>query len=188
MSITARFKCIVEGIPSPTVMWLKNGKPLQISGRLKTKGNSILIVAQTVAADSGIYQCVASNRVGTATAAARLHVNTSSTSIIFSFILWAVFRYHEPINKIFIRFVIKVDEPSAPRGLIATTVSSTSILVKWNASGSPRGLHIKAYSIHYCPTEGISIACSKSLLFTTMSGLAYDEWILLSLRCCTVFL
>ncbi|KAG1695551.1 Protogenin [Nymphon striatum] len=124
MSITARFKCHVEGMPTPKVVWLKNGKPLTINGRIKTKGNSVLIVAQTVASDSGIYQCMTSNRAGTATAAARLHVNTSS------------------------------DQPSAPGIISATTISSTSILVKWKNSTSPRGLHIQAYSLHCFPSEG----------------------------------
>ncbi|CAM1302082.1 Uncharacterised protein at_DN2489 [Pycnogonum litorale] len=124
MSLTARFKCNVEGTPTPNVIWLKNGNRLKINGRIKQKSNSVLIVAQTVTSDSGIYQCVASNKAGTSTAAARLHVNTSS------------------------------DQPSEPQGLVAATVSSSSILVRWNASVSPPGLRIQAYSIHCYPTDG----------------------------------
>lgn len=121
---TARFECTVDGIPAPSVQWLKDGQPLYINGRIKLKTGNVLVISQTVTSDSGIYQCMATNIVGTNVASARLLVNTSSS------------------------------QPDPPQGLRARTVSSSAILLMWNPALSPNGLNIQAYTVHYLPTSG----------------------------------
>ncbi|XP_023225610.1 protogenin-like [Centruroides sculpturatus] len=120
---TARFECTVDGIPAPSVQWLKDGQPLYINGRIKLKTGNVLVISQTVTSDSGIYQCMATNIVSTNVASARLLVNTSSS------------------------------QPDPPQGLRARTVSSSAILLMWNPAISPNGLNIQAYTVHYLPTS-----------------------------------
>lgn len=123
---TVRFECDVQGVPHPSVTWLKNGQPVETSGRVKLKNSSSneLVIVLTISADSGIYQCVAENSAGYASAAARYHINASR------------------------------DQPDPPMGLRAETLSSTSILLTWNASLARNGLPIQAYTVHCVPTEG----------------------------------
>ncbi|XP_076322716.1 protogenin-like isoform X2 [Tachypleus tridentatus] len=98
---TARFLCVVGGIPPPSLQWLKNGKPMYLNGRIKFKTDGELVITQTVMSDSGIYQCVAHNEAGTASVAARLHVKSTGV------------------------------QPDVPHGLKAQTLSSSSVLLTW---------------------------------------------------------
>ncbi|XP_076332856.1 protogenin-like isoform X2 [Tachypleus tridentatus] len=99
---TARFLCVVNGIPSPSVQWLKNGKPMYLNGRIKFKTDGELVITQTMMSDSGIYQCVASNKAGTRSVATRLFVKSTGV------------------------------QPDAPHNLIAQTLSSSSVMLSWN--------------------------------------------------------
>ena len=60
---TLRFYCRVQGVPLPTITWLKNGEVLENNGHVELKGDELVIV-QGMASDSGLYQCFAENRVG----------------------------------------------------------------------------------------------------------------------------
>uniref|UniRef100_T1IJK3 Uncharacterized protein n=1 Tax=Strigamia maritima TaxID=126957 RepID=T1IJK3_STRMM len=86
--------------------------------------NFELVILQTVTNDSGLYQCTAENTVGRVSADARLKINMSR------------------------------DQPDPPTGLIARTLSSTSMELSWNASTSRNGLSIQAYTVHYALTSG----------------------------------
>lgn len=143
---TTRFECSARGHPPPEIRWYKNGRPLSINGRIKVlqpedgkfipprqhtnshpaqqKAHNVLVLSHIVTLDAGIYQCVAINAVGARTIAARLQLNTSG------------------------------DQPSPPTGLKARPLSSTSILLTWNASSPSTGQLIQAYSVHYLPTSG----------------------------------
>ena len=57
------FTCVVEGIPTPTVTWYHNGVQLNASGLISISGNTITISNLTVG-HTGMYQCFASNEVG----------------------------------------------------------------------------------------------------------------------------
>ncbi|BFZ25603.1 hypothetical protein BsWGS_28642 [Bradybaena similaris] len=76
--------CSVAGFPSPELQWFHNG-------HLLTNGNEgKLLLAAVSAADSGIYQCMATNRLGTAYGVTRLEVvgqprpSSSSSSLLQS--------------------------------------------------------------------------------------------------------
>ncbi|NWU93884.1 HMCN1 protein, partial [Upupa epops] len=63
------FVCDATGIPPPTLMWLKNGKPIENSDSLRVHillGGSRLHIAHSQLLDSGTYTCIASNVEGQA--------------------------------------------------------------------------------------------------------------------------
>ncbi|NXU50379.1 HMCN1 protein, partial [Turnix velox] len=63
------FVCDATGIPPPTLVWLKNGKPIENSESLEvhiSSGGGKLQIAHVLLIDSGTYTCVASNIEGKA--------------------------------------------------------------------------------------------------------------------------
>lgn len=66
-----RITCQARGKPAPSVMWLHNAQPLTPSPRhrLSTRG---LRISNVGPQDTGLYQCMAENGVGSAQASARL--------------------------------------------------------------------------------------------------------------------
>nr|XP_018899616.1 PREDICTED: protogenin-like [Bemisia tabaci] len=156
---TVFFKCAATGHPQPSIMWLKDGKPLLLEGRMRQEEEKILVdgvvvsnssgtyqlsVGSTLASDSGIYQCVARNAGGTASAAARLFVNVTH-------------------------------QYPAPSELNCTTLSNSSIFVSWV---QPRDWTPHAYSVHYYsnnvdedrqPTQGTSYQINGLKPYTNYS-------------------
>ena len=57
------FTCVVEGIPTPTVTWYHNGVQLSAGGVISISGNTLNTSSLTVG-HTGMYQCFASNVVG----------------------------------------------------------------------------------------------------------------------------
>ncbi|GAB6031993.1 hypothetical protein CHUAL_010370 [Chamberlinius hualienensis] len=68
-----RLECDAQGVPKPTITWLKNGKTFDIQGRTNLRNNE-LVFSQTISADSGLYQCRAENYHGQRLVTARLQV------------------------------------------------------------------------------------------------------------------
>ncbi|KAM4896067.1 hemicentin-1 [Sylvia borin] len=63
------FVCDASGIPPPTLVWLKNGKPIEYLDSLEVhilSGGSKLQIARSQLLDSGTYTCIASNPEGKA--------------------------------------------------------------------------------------------------------------------------
>ncbi|KAM4663703.1 immunoglobulin superfamily DCC subclass member 3-like [Discoglossus pictus] len=71
----ATFHCMAQGVPEPTLLWLKNGKPLYPGDKaLLGQNNSTLTIARVTSSDEALYQCIADNTAGTNQASARLAV------------------------------------------------------------------------------------------------------------------
>ncbi|XP_063301773.1 protogenin [Pelobates fuscus] len=70
---TARFVCHTEGIPTPKISWLKNGKKIHSNGRIKLY-NSKLVINQIIPEDDAVYQCMAESSQGSVLSRARLTV------------------------------------------------------------------------------------------------------------------
>ncbi|XP_062861080.1 protogenin A [Trichomycterus rosablanca] len=87
--------------------------------------NSKLVINQIIPEDDGIYQCQAENDQGSVLSTARLIV------------------------------VMSEDRPSAPRSILADTVSSSAILLAWE-SPAYNADKVIAYSIHYMKAEGLN--------------------------------
>ncbi|KAJ3593526.1 hypothetical protein NHX12_005860, partial [Muraenolepis orangiensis] len=98
---TARFICNSSGEPPPTLHWLRNGHPIRSFRRVKTQSPGILLINQLAVEDTGYYQCIAVNSVGTACATAKLTV------------------------------IVREGLPSSPRHLLALPYSSTTVLLTW---------------------------------------------------------
>ncbi|EMP38793.1 Hemicentin-1 [Chelonia mydas] len=70
-------QCIANGIPSPSITWLKDGQPVNTARgniRLESSGR-ILQIAKALLEDAGRYTCVATNAAGEAQQHIRLHVH-----------------------------------------------------------------------------------------------------------------
>lgn len=74
----ARLECRVTGIPSPTISWLKDEKPVVESKRVQTGTEGelcFLSIPETIPDDEGEYKCEARNDFGRATTMSELLVN-----------------------------------------------------------------------------------------------------------------
>ncbi|XP_027318206.1 hemicentin-1 isoform X4 [Anas platyrhynchos] len=70
-------QCVANGIPSPSITWLKDGQPVNTARgntRLESSGR-ILQVVKALLDDAGRYTCVATNAAGEAQQHVRLHVH-----------------------------------------------------------------------------------------------------------------
>uniref|UniRef100_A0A8C6YIL3 Hemicentin 1 n=1 Tax=Nothoprocta perdicaria TaxID=30464 RepID=A0A8C6YIL3_NOTPE len=70
-------QCIANGIPSPSITWLKDGQPVNTARgniRLESSGR-VLQVVKALLEDAGRYTCVATNAAGEAQQHVRLHVH-----------------------------------------------------------------------------------------------------------------
>lgn len=67
-------RCQATGEPAPTVRWLRAGQPLRASRRLRTLPDGSLWLERVEMGDTGEYECVAHNALGSATARAFLAV------------------------------------------------------------------------------------------------------------------
>ncbi|KAM3595721.1 uncharacterized protein V6R79_001611 [Siganus canaliculatus] len=100
---SAVFTCVAQGVPEPHLIWLKNGKILMPGHNIKlTNNNSTLALTRISSEDEAIYQCIAENSAGTNQASARLAVAQAK------------------------------DLPSAPEGLTASALSSSSLQITWS--------------------------------------------------------
>ncbi|XP_069674943.1 protogenin-like [Periplaneta americana] len=97
---TVRFECEVKDNKTTEVKWLKNGAELKINGRIKLR-QAELVLSNTVTDDSGLYQCMARNKIGESWVAGRLLVNMS-------------------------RF-----QPEPPQGLTCRTLSDSQVKLEW---------------------------------------------------------
>uniref|UniRef100_A0A8D2KTM3 Hemicentin 1 n=1 Tax=Varanus komodoensis TaxID=61221 RepID=A0A8D2KTM3_VARKO len=66
-------QCIANGIPVPSITWLKDSQPVNTARQLESSGR-ILQIAKSLAEDAGRYTCVATNAAGEAQQHLRLHV------------------------------------------------------------------------------------------------------------------
>ncbi|KAL2089466.1 hypothetical protein ACEWY4_014154 [Coilia grayii] len=102
-------QCVATGIPSPSITWLKDGRPVDATQEyLKLEsGGKTLHIPQARLEDAGKYTCVATNPAGEAQQHIRLHV-------------------HEPPNILF-------DEDSVNH----TIVAGYPIQLKCKVTGNP---------------------------------------------------
>ena len=68
----ARLHCAAQGIPTPTLTWLYNGRV--VGDRTERQDNNDLVIWNLREKDQGFYQCVASSESGEVQASALLTV------------------------------------------------------------------------------------------------------------------
>ena len=79
---TIQFVCIATGVPTPHLMWYREGEMLNMSSRIDFQFNELeshatlsLNILNTMPSDSGLYSCVAGNRAGIAESSFQLTIN-----------------------------------------------------------------------------------------------------------------
>ncbi|KAG7261782.1 hypothetical protein CRUP_006790 [Coryphaenoides rupestris] len=117
---TARFICNSSGEPPPALHWLRNGQPVRSFRRVKTQSPGVLLINQLAVEDTGFYQCIADNSVGTACATAKLTLTV----------------------------IVREGLPSSPRRLLAVPYSSTTVLLTWERPEHNFD-QVIGYSVHY---------------------------------------
>lgn len=73
-------KCAASGSPVPSLSWVKNGNELSSSGTARVtyyEGGADLTMSTVTSNDSGMYQCFATNEVGSVQASASVIVQRS---------------------------------------------------------------------------------------------------------------
>ncbi|XP_029346662.1 obscurin isoform X6 [Acyrthosiphon pisum] len=77
LSRDAKFHARVTGVPSPNIIWHKNGHQLMNGDKYKLKRDGevcSLTIKDVNSDDAGLYSCIATNRDGTATCEAQLSI------------------------------------------------------------------------------------------------------------------
>ncbi|GAB1865789.1 Leucine-rich repeats and immunoglobulin-like domains protein 3 [Camponotus japonicus] len=76
-------ECMAGGSPRPKLSWRKNGSPLQATERhFFTAEDQLLIIVNTIASDTGNYECEMSNSLGSIVGASYLTINPAPTSVL----------------------------------------------------------------------------------------------------------
>ncbi|KAG9270615.1 hemicentin-2-like [Astyanax mexicanus] len=57
-------ECIAEGVPPPTLSWLKDGRPVEDSSAVVLQNGQLLRINNIQVEDSGLYTCLASSPAG----------------------------------------------------------------------------------------------------------------------------
>ena len=79
---TLQETCQAEGFPPPVLSWTRLGMPLP-SGKTEINGG-ILTIKNLSSVDSGLYECVATNSMGTKKAKMNMVVQQRLTGSYFS--------------------------------------------------------------------------------------------------------
>ena len=70
-----RLRCMVTGNPAPTISWVKDDKPLQLSSRIRNLNNNRTVkIKDARLQDQGNYTCIAHSALGKINATLELHV------------------------------------------------------------------------------------------------------------------
>uniref|UniRef100_A0AAR2KBK0 non-specific serine/threonine protein kinase n=1 Tax=Pygocentrus nattereri TaxID=42514 RepID=A0AAR2KBK0_PYGNA len=68
--------CLPAGSPQPKIVWMKDKKPLEIEDRMNLMsspdGRQLLMIMKTGKKDAGLYECVATNNLASATSSCTL--------------------------------------------------------------------------------------------------------------------
>ena len=78
MGGTVKLDCKLNATPKPNIEWTKNGRPVNESRRVRTEFDgqlSSLVISDLRPEDSGEYQCIAKNKIGTASCRTNLVVS-----------------------------------------------------------------------------------------------------------------
>ncbi|XP_029473326.1 LOW QUALITY PROTEIN: hemicentin-1 [Rhinatrema bivittatum] len=93
-------QCIATGIPNPSLMWLKDGRPVNIAIgniRLESSGR-VLQIAKALLEDSGRYTCVATNAAGEVQQHIQLNVHEPPSIEDAGLILNETVIVHNPVQ------------------------------------------------------------------------------------------
>ncbi|KAG8556198.1 hypothetical protein GDO81_017962 [Engystomops pustulosus] len=65
LGTSMNIECLVTGVPTPQINWLKNGLPLPVSPQVRLlSSGQVFRISRIQKSDEGVYTCVSSNRAG----------------------------------------------------------------------------------------------------------------------------
>ena len=76
VKVQSKLACRVEAFPEPKIVWTVNGKVIEPGFKYSTfqeLDEQILLVANPSESDSGVYECVATNDLGSDSTSANIH-------------------------------------------------------------------------------------------------------------------
>ncbi|XP_030066490.1 vascular endothelial growth factor receptor kdr-like isoform X2 [Microcaecilia unicolor] len=76
-SSTLHLECLVDGMPIPTITWLKNGYEIKPASGISLLVNNSLIIERVKKDDEGVYECKAANEMGEVRTAAFITIQAS---------------------------------------------------------------------------------------------------------------
>ena len=117
-----RFTCKVQAKPMPTITWFHNGKVVHDNPDFRTSynqdnGEVVLFIVEVFPQDTGVYECSASNKFGSATTRAQLIVEglfRLLTSLLTSRFLRLIPPIHPLFNPPFTPFSTPHSPPFQP--------------------------------------------------------------------------
>ncbi|CAF1627761.1 unnamed protein product, partial [Didymodactylos carnosus] len=135
----AKFDCFVNGEPSPTIRWLKDGLPLDVErdkykyqAQLQTNGKVTLVINDCTQDDAGSITIIAENRAGSTNCSAELtvepHDDAARLKRRVSFDVPDLVDKRDPNKPGII--------PQPPSQLLLTPHSKSSLLLSWEHSPS----------------------------------------------------
>ena len=80
---TYQVVCQAEGFPRPVINWNRLGIPLPAGRTEVTQGTGTLIIKKLIPADSGLYECTATNTMGTKRARINVTVQQQKLGMLF---------------------------------------------------------------------------------------------------------
>ena len=80
---TYQVVCQAEGFPRPVINWNRLGIPLPAGRTEVTQGTGTLIIKKLIPADSGLYECTATNTMGTKRARINVAVQQQKLGMLF---------------------------------------------------------------------------------------------------------
>ena len=127
--------CNVTGFPTPIIKWYRNGVSISHRGRYSLEQNNhSLKLMNSYVGDSGYYQCLAINEAGSALVTG------------------------------YMKFEIKDGRAAPPTNLMVESVTSNSILVKWNSQE-------RIFSVHWTPDGDVEESYVVENTFHEIAGL-----------------
>ena len=146
------FTCDFVGSPTPDIEWYFNGQPISLSSGVSTAGNTLTIASPDVS-NSGIYQCIVSNRFGDDQRAWLLEIRPSSELLLMR--SWSpcfYFSLHPP--------------PAHPTPTPPTPLIQSYLKCSHTTSRPLVHLRIETLELLLCRTT-VALLCSRLTLWPT---------------------
>ncbi|XP_029442673.1 vascular endothelial growth factor receptor kdr-like, partial [Rhinatrema bivittatum] len=113
-SSTLHLECVVNGMPVPTITWLKNGYEMKPASGISLLVNNSLIIERVKKDDEGLYECKATNEMGEVRTAAFITIQGSEEKANIEVIILACTGVAATLFWLFLTlFIRKLKRPSA---------------------------------------------------------------------------
>ncbi|KAL9983809.1 hypothetical protein ACROYT_G006040 [Oculina patagonica] len=131
-----RLRCVVTGQPPPTITWSKDGKPLQLSERVRNlSSNKTIKIKQVRLGDQGNYTCIAENAFGKLNLTLTLIVRQGISASISTSQLTSTTQV--PPTQVQAQGAPTFSDPSMLKRAFRAWPASHSIRLKCLATGAP---------------------------------------------------